>query len=73
MEILLDTEEQQILADITEQQYKFRPAELGRFAEPILHRIRAIAQKSQPENTEFLKLMDALVKESAGAKSGTLK
>jgi hypothetical protein len=73
MEILLDTEEQQILADITEQQYKFRPAELGRFAEPILHRIRAIAQKSQPENTEFLKLMDALLKESAGAKSGTLK
>ncbi|MEQ1723354.1 MAG: hypothetical protein ABL930_09275, partial [Pseudobdellovibrio sp.] len=73
MEILLDTEEQQILADITEQQFKFRIERLGRFAEPILHRMRAIVQKTQSENTELLNLMDTLVKESAGAKSGTLK
>lgn len=65
MEILLDTEEQQILADVLEQKYKFRGERLGRFAEPILHRVRTMVKKSEPENIELLNLMDTLVKDVA--------
>lgn len=65
MEILLDTEEKQILADVLDQKYKFRGETLGRFAEPILHRIRTMAKTAEPENTELLNLMDTLVKDVA--------
>ena len=65
MEILLDTEEQKIFTEVVEQQYRFRTEKLGRFAEPILHRIRTMAQTTQPANTELLILMDTLVKDAA--------
>lgn len=65
MEILLDTDEKQIFADVLDQKYKFRSDTLGRFAEPILHRVRSMAKTAQPENADLLNLMDTLVKDVA--------
>ena len=65
MEILLDTEEQRILNEIETQRDKFRPSSLGRFAEPILHRIKAVAAKTQNPNSQLLNILDQLIKEAA--------
>lgn len=65
MEILLDTEEQRILNEIETQRDKFRPSSLGRFAEPILHRIKAVAAKTQNPDSQLLNTLDQLIKEAA--------
>jgi hypothetical protein len=46
IEILRDSDEQQILSDITKLRGNFQPASLGRFAEPMLRRITEVAADS---------------------------
>ena len=65
MEILLDTEEQRILAKIRTEQDRFQGRELGRFAEPILHRVRSLAAKTEAEGSALLNLMDLLLKQAS--------
>ena len=65
MEILLDTDEQRILKEIETQRDKFKVASLGRFAEPILHRIKAIAAKTQNTDSQLLNILDQHIKEAA--------
>ncbi len=47
IEVLLDTEERQILSDIQAQGADFQVQSLGRFAEPVLRRILEVAPASQ--------------------------
>lgn len=65
MEILLDTDEQRILNEVEKQRGQFKAASLGRFAEPILHRIKAIASKTQNKDSQLLNLLDQLIKDAA--------
>lgn len=65
MEILLDTEEQKILQEIKTEQDRFKPASLGRFAEPILHRVRNLAAKLEGDNAALVILIDTLIKDVA--------
>jgi hypothetical protein len=43
IEILLDTEEQRVLGQILSQGESFQVESLGRFAEPILRRVREVS------------------------------
>ncbi len=65
MEILLDTDEQKVLQDIITQQDRFQASSLGRFAEPVLHRIRALALQSQGVSSPLVNLIDRLIQEAA--------
>ena len=58
IEILLDTEEQLILGEILKQGESFRVESLGRFAEPILRRVREVSAQMplfDPVHTALLK------------------
>lgn len=66
MEILLDTEEQKILAQIVSEQDRFKAESLGRFAEPVLNRVHELAANSQPENSALLNLLDRLLADVSG-------
>lgn len=65
MEILLDTEEYRILSQIKAEPDRFDGKSLGRFAEPILHRVRELAQKTESENSAIMNLIDRLLKEAS--------
>jgi hypothetical protein len=65
MEILLDTDEQKVLQEIITQQDRFQARSLGRFAEPILHRMRALAVQSQGVSSSLVTLIDRLIQDAA--------
>ena len=65
MEILLDTDEQKVMQEIISQQDRFQARSLGRFAEPILHRMRELALQSQGANSPLVNLIDRLIQEAA--------
>lgn len=65
MEILLDTDEQKVLQDIISQQDRFQARSLGRFAEPILHRMRTLAVQSQGASSSLVTLIDRLIQDAA--------
>jgi hypothetical protein len=56
VEILLDTEEANLLAELRSQKELFRPHSLGRFAESKLRRVKQLTS-----NAEELKLIDSLI------------
>lgn len=51
IEILLDTDEKALLARIEKEASALNPATLGRFAEPVLRRVREIAPSSALQST----------------------
>jgi hypothetical protein len=61
MEILLDTDEQNILNEIMLKQNRFRGETLGRFAEPILNSVKALVIKTQSTNLVLLNTIDQLI------------
>lgn len=63
MEIILDTDEQRILAEITKEQSQFRIEKLGRFAEPVLHRIRKLSEETLAEPAT-INVIDQLLKQA---------
>ncbi len=72
MEILLDTEEARILEEIRAAQNTFKVDQLGRFAEPILRRVRDLAAKTEPTGSALLTLIDRFIKEAQNGSGGTL-
>jgi hypothetical protein len=73
IEILLDSEEQQILNDIIRQSYSFNVNSLGRFAEPILRRVAEVYRGRQeaPEPSVTYLLNNLIGRVTANSDSST--
>ena len=73
MEVLLDTQEQKILSEIQAQRASFNPFQLGRFAEPMLRRVREVytIQTKALEPT-MIQILDGLIAQTARGKKPTL-
>jgi hypothetical protein len=67
IEVLLDTDETQILADVKSQGSSFDPASLGRFAEPMLRRILEVYEDQEKKaarvpDYQTLQILNGLIR-----------
>ena len=67
IEVLLDTEEQQLVDDVLRKGYYFRVSSLGRFAEPILRRLHQAYNEYIPGDAGENALFDYLIKQASKA------
>ena len=67
IEVMLDTEEQAILAKVLKARSAFQADSLGRFAEPKLRRVREVFAAQAGADSPTLALLDSLVQQSEHA------
>ena len=67
IEVMLDTEEREILAQVLKERGAFQPDSLGRFAEPKLRRVREVYAAQIGADPALLTLIDSLVQRSEHA------
>ncbi len=67
IEVLLDTEESRILDQVLQQGERFEPASLGRFAEPMLRRVREVYLAGEEQDYRMVLTLNNLVRKAAKA------